>query len=246
MKNSASCYLVTFLFVFWLILNLPPLIKSQCADNTPCFPPVIDAAKLPAFNLTINSTCGTPAEDFCVSTDCSLVCDASNPSNAHPPSHIIDSYELTTYWKSKNFDEPVFIRIDFGTKLLLHQISITFPFEVLPNGLYIERSQDGGKTYFVLAYYAIRCNDTFNLPTSTRYDGIKVLCFALDPASIQKLVIMYKFLLSCITLCGLIFVDNFSDTYLIIRMWVEFCYVFTLDRSCNTALKLCVCPKICI
>ena len=69
---------------------------------------------------------GEPSEYFCiheeVHKDCSLYCDAKKNETQHPAHHMIDEFEAPTYWKSKNFDEPVLIQFDFTHKLLLHQV----------------------------------------------------------------------------------------------------------------------------
>jgi len=180
----------------FLLVNLFDTITSQCADNVPCFAAPKDISKNAGFNLTVTSTCGTPANDFCVGIDCKFSCDANDPTKSHPVSLLIDAYELETYWKSKNFDEPVSIIFDLGSKLILHQITITFQFE-FPNGLYIQKSKDEGRTYLTLMYYAIRCNDTFNLQEASFYNNLDVLCFKLNPTvkpgEVQKQLYQVKY-----------------------------------------------------
>ena len=175
------------LFYSIFVANLCNYVIGQCADNIPCFAPDFDVSKVSGFNLMANSTCGlSTAEDFCVGVDCSLSCDANNNQMAHPVNLLVDPFEQITYWKSKNFDEPVYIKFDLGTKLILHQITITFQFEY-PSGLYIQKS-DNGITFLTLMYYAIHCNDTFNLPEATFYDRLDVLCFKLNPTDVLKQV----------------------------------------------------------
>lgn len=167
------------------LLCLPHRVDLRCPRNEPCFPPPINAAKHKSHQLYINSTCGSPSETFCVGRDCSYVCDSENDDTKHPGTYIQDNYEVLTYWKSANFEEPVSIRFDFENKLLLHQITITFQFE-LPSSLYIQRSQDFGKTYTTLAFFAGQCFDTFGIEESVRYNKLKVLCFAINPGPIQR------------------------------------------------------------
>ncbi|XP_065644500.1 laminin subunit gamma-1 isoform X1 [Hydra vulgaris] len=160
-------------------------VNGQCVLNAACFPPSIDVAKLIPHNMTINSTCGEVPEDFCVDTDCSLKCDAKDEQTSHPGKYLIDSYDLITYWKSKNFDEPVFIQCDFGYNLMLHQITITFQFE-LPSSMYIQRSQDTGNSFTTLIYFALRCNDTFNMQESVNYNKLDVICLRIKSEAIQN------------------------------------------------------------
>ncbi|XP_057289958.1 laminin subunit gamma-1-like [Hydractinia symbiolongicarpus] len=176
--------LITYIVVLYTTI-LTNVVSAQCASNIACFSPPIDVAELSSNNITVNSTCGSPAEAFCVNTDCNLNCDATNNETHHPVSFLVDQYDLLTYWKSKNFEEPVYIQFDFGHNLILHQITLTFQFE-LPNGLYVQRSQNSGKTFLTLAYYAIRCADTFGLPEANFYNKTQVLCFLINPGTIQK------------------------------------------------------------
>ncbi|XP_066933957.1 laminin subunit gamma-1-like [Clytia hemisphaerica] len=168
------------------ITKLFDFVTSQCADQLPCFAAPLDISKNEGFNLNINSLCGSPPEDFCAGVDCNFKCDGNDPTNSYSPSRITDAYELETFWKSRNFDEPVTMVFDFGSKMILHQITITFQFE-FPNGLYIQKSSDDGTTYLTLMYYAIRCNDTFQLAEANKYNRLDVLCFKLNPTSNQQL-----------------------------------------------------------
>lgn len=179
--------MITLILLALNLLSWTNQINSSCAPNVACFAPAVDVAKVPTHKLTINSTCGNPPEYFCVDDDCSLNCDKTNNQTWHPPRYILDDYESLTYWKSQNFDEPVFIQFDFNHKLILHQITITFQFE-LPNGMYIQRSQDFGKTYNTLAYFAVRCADIFKVRESSKYDKLDVVCFSINPGTIQKQV----------------------------------------------------------
>ena len=169
-----------FLLFFFMTI-LIHFLQAQCA--LPCFAPPMDVSKNSGFKLNTDSECGTPAEDFCVGVDCSFKCDSNNTALTFPPSNMLDAYELETYWKSKNFDEPVSIVFDLGSKMILHQITITFKFE-FPNGLYIQKSNNDGSTYLTLMYYATRCNDTFkDIPEASTYNKLDVLCFKLSPSN---------------------------------------------------------------
>ena len=168
--------------LFLVLLCLVDFVVMQCADQIACFAPPMDVSKNTGFKLNVDSECGIPAEDFCVGIDCSLKCDSTKSALTFPATNMLDSYELETYWKSKNFDEPVSIVFDLGSKMILHQITITFKYD-FPNGLYIQKSNNDGSTYLTLMYYAIRCNDTFGLHESSFYNRLDVLCFKLSPSS---------------------------------------------------------------
>lgn len=170
-----------------LIIILIDFLHAQCA--LPCFAPPLDVSKNRGFKLSVSSKCGTPIEDFCVGVDCNFKCDASSNNSAlnYGQSNMLDGYELQTYWKSKNFDEPVSIVFDLGSKMILHQITITFQYE-FPNGLYIQKSNNDGLTYLTLMYYATRCNNTFeNILEATDFNRLNVLCIKLVPSTnVQK------------------------------------------------------------
>lgn len=172
------CILITILIDF---------LQAQCA--LPCFAPPLDVSKNGGFKLSVSSKCGTPVEDFCVGVDCSFKCDASSNDTAlsYGSSNMLDGYELQTYWKSKNFDEPVTIVFDLGSKMILQQITITFQYE-FPNGLYIQKSNNDGLNYLTLMYYATRCNSTFeDIPEATDFNRLDVLCIKLVPSTnVQK------------------------------------------------------------
>ena len=181
------------LWIFTIFIQNISFVNGQCISNIPCFPPPIDVGKLVPHKMVINSTCGDIPEDFCVGTDCSLKCDANDPQTSHPGSYLVDSYDLNTYWKSRNFDEPVFIQCDFGFNLILHQITITFQFE-LPASIYIQRSQDTGNSFTTIIYFAIRCNDTFGMPESVDYNKLELVCLRIDSGAIQSQVRVFFYI----------------------------------------------------
>ena len=184
MDNVSTIWLPSIMVMF-VLLCLFHDVELSCMPTIPCFSPPINVAKLPSYKLSINSTCGTPPEFFCVGRDCSFRCDASNNKTRHPARDILDAYESVTYWKSANFDEPVFLQFDFKNKLILHQITITFQFE-LPSALYIQRSQDFSQSYTTLAYFAGHCNHVFGMKESLNYKKLDVLCYVINPGPIQR------------------------------------------------------------
>ena len=153
--------------------------ESVCLSSTPCYPPPTDVSVLSSSFLNVSSTCGTPPEQFCTATSC-LLCNASSNNDRHPKEFLVDQYSLPTFWKSKNFEAPVYIQVDLGQRLILHQVVITFEFE-LPNGIYFQSSQDSGSTFRTLVYFARECVTTFSLPVSSGYNGINVVCLRITP-----------------------------------------------------------------
>eukprot|EP00794_Sanderia_malayensis_P016180 gene16180-17806_t len=165
-------------------------VDCICSSTSACYPVALDVAKLASFSsLNVTSTCGSPREQFCSNNDCNLYCDASSESEKHPPSYLIDTFSLPTYWKSKNLVAPVTIQLTLNQKLILHQVVTTFSIDV-PSGVYLERSQDFGRTYQRLVYFARNCLDLFSLP-ATDYQLTNVVCLQIKTTDISSKTISY-------------------------------------------------------
>ena len=162
-------------------------VESLCVDNVPCFPGPIDVSKMGSSQLSVNSTCGSPPETFCSLSDCTLLCNASDPANRHPKEYMIDTYANPTYWKSKNLDAPVMIQLDLNQKLILHQVVVTFELDH-PSAVFLQRSQDFGKTYSIISYFAINCLASFGLPQSAGYQLTTAVCLPISTADTSKRV----------------------------------------------------------
>ena len=173
-----------------LLLSVACILKnaeSVCVDNVPCFPGPLDVSKIGSSQLNVNSTCGSPPETFCSLSDCTLLCNASDPATRHPKEYMTDMFANPTYWKSKNLDAPVIIQLDLNQKLILHQVVVTFELDH-PSAVYLQRSQDFGKTFSIISYFAINCVASFGLPESAGYQLTTAVCLPISTADTSKQV----------------------------------------------------------
>ena len=155
--------------------------QNSCSSG-PCYPSPSDIAG--KFNVTANSTCGDPSENYCVKLDCSKVCNANDPDLRHPSSFVNDEFNLNTFWKSKNYEYPVVLQLDMGKTFMLYQSIVTFYHE-LPAAMYFLKSNDSGRTYRPLTYFATNCTKFFDMPETpdNERDGLQVQCFKIDPGT---------------------------------------------------------------
>ncbi len=174
-----SNFAVLCLIAIFAVQNVS--CQDTCSSG-PCFP-------LPAnisgdFNVTANSTCGDPPEQYCVSLDCSKVCDAKDPSNEHPPRFVNDPFSDNKFWKSKNYEYPVVLQLDIGRMFMFYGSVVTFYHE-LPAAMYFLKSNDSGKTYSPITYFATNCTEYFNMPETqdNEMESLKVQCFKIDPST---------------------------------------------------------------
>lgn len=118
----------------------------------------------------VNSTCGTPSHSFCfrtvslgiISNNCTGVCDASDPSNAHPPNLMTDSSN-ESWWQSENSLDPqtsVMIELSLGTMVEISFIALRFR-SLKPSAFYIEKSTDTGSNYQPFHYFSTSCNEQY-------------------------------------------------------------------------------------
>ena len=169
--------------ILCLLVNIFAAQLASCRDSCrsgPCYPPPTDLSS--DFNVTANSTCGDPPEQYCVKLDCSKVCNAADPNNKHDSSFVNDPFADGKFWKSKNFEYPVALQIDFGRTFMLYRSVMTFYHE-LPAATYLLKSNDLGRTFHPIRYFATNCTEFFNMPETPEYDreGFKVQCFKIDP-----------------------------------------------------------------
>ena len=148
--------------------------------SEPCYPPPADISG--DFNVTANSTCGDPSETYCVKLDCTKVCNAKDPNNQHKASFVNDPLAAGKFWKSKNFEFPVALQLDFGRTFMLYRSVVTFHHE-LPAAMYLLKSNDSGITYNPITYFATNCMEFFDMPETleNEREGLKVQCFKIDP-----------------------------------------------------------------
>lgn len=155
---------------------LPP--TSHCYDGdgrpTRCEPP------RRSFSLDIiplvNSTCGDPPTMFCYrqvdqlrrmfTSDCTGVCNASDPLLSHSAAYMTDFLlNEESWWQSENSISPlqvVTIDVALGTMVEISVIAFNFV-SPLPNNFYILKSNDFGKTYDQFHYFSSSCLDTYGI-----------------------------------------------------------------------------------
>ena len=158
------------------------VVSSQngCTGSGSCLPSPEDIAG--KFAVTSNSTCGDPVEQYCVGAACSKVCNANDNGLKHPANYTNDAFSLKTFWKSKNYEFPVYLQIDTGATFMLYQSVITFQHE-LPAAMYLAKSKDFGATYSEIAFFSSDCRAFFNMEETpdNKRNGLKVECFKIDP-----------------------------------------------------------------
>lgn len=180
-QPRSKCGISNFAVSCLLAIFAAQIVSCQdSCSSGPCYPPPSDISK--HFNVTANSTCGDPAEQYCFKLDCTKVCNANDPNNEHPPRFVNDPFEDGKFWKSKNFEYPVVLQLDIGRTFMLYQSVVTFYHE-LPAAMYLLKSNDSGITYNPLTYFATNCTKFFNMPETpeNEREGLKVQCFKIDP-----------------------------------------------------------------
>ena len=171
------------------------LCQDPCSSG-PCYPPPKDISG--DFNVTANSTCGDPPEQYCAKLECTKVCDAKDPTNEHKASFVNDPSGDGKFWKAKNFEYPVALQFDFGRTFMLYRSVVTFYHE-LPAAIYLLKSNDSGRTFNPITYFATNCTEFFNMPETpeNEREGLKVQCFGIDPdtnPNLQVNLLIYIFI----------------------------------------------------
>ncbi len=135
-----------------------PLQKSFSFENLP----------------TTNSTCGDPPSPFCIRSaslgrirsDCTGICDANDPANAHPPEHMTDFLQLNTWWQSENsLETQNIVVVDIALRALVEINLIVFNFQsLIPGNFRILKSVDYGATYTDFHYFSTSCLTQYSIP----------------------------------------------------------------------------------
>ena len=179
---ASSSGTVIFAVLSLLLICTIHVVSSQngCTGSGSCLPSLEDIAG--KFAVTSNSTCGDPVEQYCVGADCSKVCNAKDNGLKHPANYTNDAFSLKTFWKSKNYEFPVYLQIDTGAMFMLYQSMITFQHE-LPGAMYLAKSKDFGATFSEVAFFSSDCRAFFNMEEipDIKRSGLKVECFKTDP-----------------------------------------------------------------
>ena len=124
---------------------------------------------------TASSTCGSPPAPFClrpislgrIGRDCTATCDASDPSNAHPPEHMTDFLQLNTWWQSENSfsaQDPVTLDLSLSSPVEVNVIAFKFQ-SLIPANFRILKSMDYGESYTDFHYFATSCLEQYSIPS---------------------------------------------------------------------------------
>ncbi|CAB1427753.1 unnamed protein product, partial [Pleuronectes platessa] len=91
-------------------------------------------------------------------------CNSAIPAQAHPPSAMSDSSfrHPDTWWQSAEGPEEETLQLDLETEFLFTHLIVVFR-SPRPAAMLLERSQDHGRTWKILRYYARDCEEVFGL-----------------------------------------------------------------------------------
>lgn len=139
---------------------------------------------------TVNSTCGSPPNTFCfrsvrlgvITSECTGICNASDPENAHPPRYMTDFLLEDRWWQSENNVSTVMIELSLQTLVEISVISFDFQ-SLIPNAFYIEKSVDYGQTYEPFHFFATSCLDQYLIEPDVLLDfdnETTILCQQID------------------------------------------------------------------
>ncbi|TNN00310.1 hypothetical protein fugu_011556 [Takifugu bimaculatus] len=129
----------------------------------------------------------------CSAVKCSK-CDSAVPGQAHPPSAMSDSSfrHPNTWWQSAEGVKEETLRVDLETEFLFTHLIVVFR-SPRPAAMVLERSQDRGRTWETLRYFARDCQGMFGLAEgsacTSKYSGAfpcsrgEVIYRALPPSN---------------------------------------------------------------
>ncbi|XP_035520934.1 netrin-4-like isoform X2 [Morone saxatilis] len=176
---SFSMRLFALLFIIPLCASSPlsagPAAESRCFGRA-CNPRIGNLAQ--GRVLSTQSVCGSnSSEPYCfykqtaaprIRESCSAAkcgkCNAAFPSQAHPPSAMSDSSFRypDTWWQSAEGVKEETLQLDLETEFILTHLILVFR-SPRPAAMVLERSQDHGRTWKTLRYFARDCEEVFGL-----------------------------------------------------------------------------------
>lgn len=152
------------------------------------------------------------------------ICDSSETNHINEYSHrvenIVKEYkssestnnydvilnQFQNWWQSANDVQHVFIRFDLESEFLLSHILIKFK-SYPPKSMFMEKSEDFGRSWKPIAYYALDCQQAFpNITRNKPTDIRKAYCKNIQISSSASISnhVLYK------PLAGLKFIDPFD------------------------------------
>ena len=96
-QPRSNCVSSNLLVALCLFAIFAPVSGQDSCSVGPCYPSPLNISK--HFNVTANSTCGNPSEQYCVGLDCTKICNASDEKRKHPANFVNDDFRDNTFWK---------------------------------------------------------------------------------------------------------------------------------------------------
>ncbi|XP_068459754.1 netrin-4-like [Clinocottus analis] len=160
-----------------------PAVESRCSGRA-CNPRMGNLAQ--GRLLSTQSVCGSNlSEPYCVfretasprskescpAAKCNK-CNSASPVQAHPPSSMSDSSFRYphTWWQSAEGVKEELLQLDLETEFLLTHLILVFR-SPRPAAMVLERSQDRGRTWKALRYFAGDCEELFGLAEGSPVGG---------------------------------------------------------------------------
>lgn len=134
-----------------LALGRRVLTQSVCGYNsTEPYCSYSDAAGGGAFGSCVSPKCGK--------------CNAAHPHQAHLAAAMADSSfrHPNTWWQSAEGAQTETVQLDLETEFYVTHLILVFR-SPRPAAMALERSQDFGRTWTALGYFARNCTDAFGL-----------------------------------------------------------------------------------
>lgn len=116
------------------------------------------------------------SRESCLEAKCSQ-CNSDIPSQAHPPSAMSDSSFRypDTWWQSAQGAKEETLQLDLETEFLFTHLIMVFR-SPRPAAMVLERSQDHGRTWKPLRYFARHCQEAFGLTEGSPVGESGAIC----------------------------------------------------------------------
>lgn len=150
--------------------------SNDCRINEVCLPGPRNVAKLDSASVIASSTCGNPPTEYCKVKPLNT-CKYCNKTD-HTVEKMTDdslstSWQSVTWWdwylQNNRTNEPLKVNVTISfnkSYALTGQIQLLFK-SPRPREMILEKSDDKGKTWSTLQYYAEDCVRQFNITRSS-------------------------------------------------------------------------------